>query len=171
MEKSLEAAWAGSACWVRSQNHQGGASSISQDNGELRFGTPLCKWIRVGWARQRSNGAFQCFVLERATLTPAAPQAPIPALEPRASQFVRDQVCARLLRGMPRIPAALCLTNLQSLPVFTARCYRDSFSLHWCLGLRSQVWGWDPLLLKGDLPIRDLSNHKGPAYSISPPLL
>lgn len=102
---------------------------------------------------------------------PAAPQAPIPALEPRASQFVRDRVCARLLRGMPRIPAALCLTNLQSLPIFTARCYRDSFSLHWCLGLRSQVWGWDPLLLKGDLPIRDLSNHKGPAYSISPPLL
>lgn len=119
MEKSLEAAWAGSACWVRSQNHQGGASSISQDNGELRFGTPLCKWIRVGWARQRSNGAFQCFVLERATLTPATP-----ALTLKPVNSVPPRVSLLLLR-LPSLhwnPEQVSLCEIEFVQGFSEEC-------------------------------------------------
>lgn len=38
-------------------------------------------------------------------------------------------LCTGPSRG---IPAALCLIQMQSLLVFTARCYGNSSSLHWC---------------------------------------
>ena len=54
---------------------------------------------------------------------------------------------------MPRIPKALCLTQPWFPLVFTVRSYGVFFFCHWNPELWGLLWGWDPLLLRGESSI------------------
>lgn len=56
------------------------------------------------------------------------------------------------LKRIPGSIAALCLTCLDFLLIFTAICCGDSFSQHWRFELENAKWGWQHLLLvAGDI--------------------
>lgn len=80
--------------------------------------------------------------------SPYVLQAAAPALKPRASESVHGP-----LRGMPGIPATLCLTQMQFSLISTVKYYGDSSFWHWCSKLGSSLWGWDLSLLRGHLQL------------------
>ena len=61
------------------------------------------------------------------------------------SKWVCEQaICTGPSGGRSGTAADLCLTQVQSMLVFTASCYRDFSSRHLCPGLGVWLWSWDP---------------------------
>ena len=74
-----------------------------------------------------------------------------PVLQLRMSEFNSNQQPEsdhRPCKRYPASPEALCLTQPQSWPAFTALSYRDFSSWHWKPGVEALVWGWDCFLLR-----------------------
>lgn len=145
-------------------------NTVSQVNGEVRFGTHL--HLPASWGGEGSTEEQWCLPvlpsLGRAVLTrpsshhpeasqfsssPYVPdtfQAAAPALEPRGNECVNES----LHWSLKRIAGPLHLTWTQSPLIFTVRCSGDSFTWYWCLGLGSWVWGRTPCPSEEPLQLR-----------------
>ena len=139
---------------------------VSQVNGEFRLATPCAHRLDDRQAQQSSNGAFQCFCPQRELPSPCALRlvdsvpsrmslAPFKLL-PESERGCKKANLWHPSVGAPEFPAAVCLPWMKSPWVFTAKRHGDSSSWHWCPSLGSPVWGWHPLLLRGDLCSQDI---------------
>lgn len=70
-------------------------------------------------------------------------------------------------RGRPGTPVDLCLTQMQSMLVFTASYYGDFSSWHCCPRLRTWVWNWDSMCSSGGISTAKIVN----CHIMSPSLL
>lgn len=143
-------AWQGRA----SGSCQGGVSVAPKANA-MRGMLGPAKMASVGCERDSAQGHWQLF----SSLLPEATQlilslcdssilwAAIPSPEPGWVP-AREILCTSLWRGpLGFQQAPISPWRMESPPVFTARCYGGSSSWHWCSGLLSPAWGWDPPLL------------------------
>ena len=121
-----------------------------------------------GGLRKGTMASASTFVWQKAAPEPAL--APTPdSLVPAHVSLVPFELLSQCWSPEPVRPSepacgpfkrncwGLCLTQLKSLLVFTARGYGDFSSWLWYPGPGGLVWGWDPLPLSGDLCSRDIS--------------
>ena len=156
--------WVG--CCRVSGNHLGGENDVIQVNGELRFGMVLCLPAFQSPGTAATTPAPLALTLKPSNSVPPhmslALWPAVCAPEPKASKSVSEPIHAQPLKrnawesGSPQPHSE----GMQSPLVFTARCYGDSSSQHWCPGLGSQVWGWASCLLR-----RNLHQQDTPPYS------
>lgn len=141
--------------WQRraSGNCQGWASVAPKANAMREMLGPA-KMAFVGCERDSAEGHWQLF--SRLPWSHPTHSLPVWLQHPlschaltrtRVSASQWDFVYFPLKRTAGFLAGSYPPRRMESPPVLTAQCYESSSSWHWCSGLLSPAWGWDPPLL------------------------